>query len=193
MNHGGISDRGPFRPNAHSLLHTCPRPDSLLVFGTFPDLTLALIRFTRTVNSFPKCSNSRRCRPGLMFNGCPYGKTFVRWHGEAGGRTVAQVVDLVFTQARRVEVIDGGRNGTGAQAKPYLDREHGRSYVEAQAESGCSTREYCCGQGLRSMTWFAVFSQPRSSAERSMGVDLQTSCPRGTRPTLYSGRHSKRR
>jgi hypothetical protein len=31
------------------------------------------------------------------------------------------VVDLVFTQTERVEIIDGGRNRAGVQAKPYAD------------------------------------------------------------------------
>lgn len=36
---------------------------------------------------------------------CTYGLVVVRWHGEADGRTGAQVVDIVFTQTERVETI----------------------------------------------------------------------------------------
>jgi len=49
---------------------------------------------------------------------CTYGKTAVRWHGEAGGRTGAQVADLVFVQTRRRESL------MAVEAKWPCERSH---------------------------------------------------------------------
>jgi hypothetical protein len=59
------------------------------------------------------------------------------------------VVDLVFTQTERVEIIDGGRDKAAVQAKPCLD-----TGAVAFARPGPS-EEWAVGTGILPPAWTA--------------------------------------